>query len=277
MAKLRRNYVSSTGKSAVLVRVAIFAAILVALANAIPTFFDKRQAGVASEEVLTPFDISEELADLGAGTIAGTRQYSWFALAYSPNRNMPVRATYLLTRQGVNQSVSRGGDSFSLQRTLKWTSKEHQIRMVPVIPTAGIRFRWDGYMESQRMVNSWPQAEGFYQCYWLPLEWAERKWALAYKKVYIESGPIWYKEPTRGGGRIPDAYYKAVLDLSEPGWKSIGFIIPHQQRGASLLSFACSVDSLESMLGVNLFKGLMSPPLESELESTMDIGAWAID
>lgn len=280
MAKLRRNYVSSTGKSAILVRVAVFAAILAAVANAVPRCMPFGVIGPITDAVLTPFDGSEEkqVLDGGSGADSCTlHQFTWFSVCYSPLKGSLDQVAYLLTRNRL--SGTEEYPSLEWLETLPLADSRNggvggAVRQVPMIPTRLLQFRWDGFMEAQSKDFRSLQAEAFYLKRWRPLEEQEKRWAAYYKKLYVQAGPVWFSKAADKGG-LPDAYYKAILDLSEPGWKGIGFILPQEiESHGTYLDYACSIDSLESSIGKDLFRGLMSAVLEKDVESRLDKGAW---
>ena len=110
------------------------------------------------------------------------------------------------------------------------------------------------------------------------LEEQVRDWGRKYKHLYIVTGPILNeKEFDRIGKNIvtvPRNYYKVILDVTEPEYKGIGFIIPNEISDEHLTEYAMTIDDVEERTGIDFFPRLLSDDLETELEGFVDVRRW---
>jgi endonuclease G len=70
---------------------------------------------------------------------------------------------------------------------------------------------------------------------------------------------------------IPKRFIKVALDLKNK--RGIGFVLPHEKIQLPLESFAVSIDSIEQVIGYNLFSKL-DDKLEDAIESQEDYTVW---
>ena len=108
--------------------------------------------------------------------------------------------------------------------------------------------------------------------------WNTRIWAIENRKIYITTGPIFSGgEDSIGKSNvtIPRAYYKVVLDYTEPTFKAIGFILPNQKSKEHLSTFVYTVDKVESSLGVDFFHNL-DDEIEAMVESDYNLSSWGL-
>ncbi len=73
---------------------------------------------------------------------------------------------------------------------------------------------------------------------------------------------------------VPSAYFKVLLDATEPELKGIGFILDNEVSDKHLSEFAVSIDEVESLTGIDFFPELLSPEKEQELEGIVEVGRW---
>ena len=98
------------------------------------------------------------------------------------------------------------------------------------------------------------------------------------KSVYITTGPILEPGlPSIGPNRIPipKAFYKVILDYTQPEVKAIGFVIPNQGSSLPLTSFALSIDSIEKITNLDFFEKLPDV-IENHIEQSLCIGCWGL-
>jgi endonuclease G len=122
-----------------------------------------------------------------------------------------------------------------------------------------------------------PQVPAFNRGIWKKLEELVREWAIENESIYIVTGPILKKGlPAIGSNQVsvPEFYYKVILDYTEPEIKGIGFIMPNAASKEALSTFAVSIDSVESITGIDFF-----PRLENEeetiIESLVCVPCWS--
>jgi endonuclease G len=131
--------------------------------------------------------------------------------------------------------------------------------------------------ESFFMSNISPQSPSFNRGIWSSLEANVRDWAIVCDTLYVVTGPILQNKqyPSIGPNNvtIPEYYYKALLDIAKPDYKAIAFILPNTKGEKDLLDYAVTIDSLETLSGINFFHELPNT-LETNLEQQKDINKW---
>ena len=141
-------------------------------------------------------------------------------------------------------------------------------------------FKWDetAMSESFLMSNMSPQLPGFNRGIWKELEEMIRDWAVKEKDMYIVTGPVFTVPTPRYIGEnevgIPDYYYKVILEVSPPGYKSIAFLLPHEKSNMPLVHYVVTVDSVEVFTGIDFFPALPDS-LEEVLEGELNPINWS--
>ena len=144
-------------------------------------------------------------------------------------------------------------------------------------PSADFKWSKTALSESYYYSNMSPQLADFNRFKWAELE----NWMRAYVERFnvnliIVTAPILEDDLAKiersvNGISIPKLYVKAALDLENK--RAIGFIMPNKKIELPLESFTVSVDSIESLLGYDLFSEL-DEAVEKEVESTYDYKFW---
>jgi endonuclease G len=130
--------------------------------------------------------------------------------------------------------------------------------------------------ESFYYSNISPQNPSFNRGIWKKTEELTREWAVENKSLYIVTGPILKKKlPTIGPNKvsIPNYYFKAILDYSEPEIKAIAFLIPNKASKELLQNFTVNIDSLEHLTGYDFYYQLPDS-IENRLEKNNIISNW---
>lgn len=150
-----------------------------------------------------------------------------------------------------------------------------------LMPAADMSFDPVAMSETFLMSNIAPQARHFNAGIWRELEEQVRDWAKRFRHLYLVTGPVTTLPPLERIGpnavAVPRAYYKVVLDLSEPELKAIAFVIPNEVSELPLAHYAVTVDSVERLTGIDFFAELMDEPLEDSLEAKLDLDRWPFD
>jgi endonuclease G len=139
-------------------------------------------------------------------------------------------------------------------------------------------FRWsrDAIAETYYLSNASLQVPSFNNGIWKRLEGKIREWVKVERELYVIAGPVLSGDLIQIGAdrvSIPKYFFKVVLDYKLPDLKAIGFIIPNRGSDKPVMSFAVSVDSVESKCGIDFFPKL-SDPIQNELESQLNIKPW---
>ena len=143
-------------------------------------------------------------------------------------------------------------------------------------PAGDNKWDHDAMMETFLMSNVCPQYRNLNSGVWNDIEIKCREWADSEGDVYIVCGPVFYSNRSDreyiGQSRIPvpDAFFKVVMSNKNKG-KGIGFLCENRNGSADLNDYACSIDDIEKIVGIDFFPALPDD-VEERIESK--IGHW---
>lgn len=132
--------------------------------------------------------------------------------------------------------------------------------------------------DSFLMSNVSPQVPSFNRGIWKTLESQVRDWACKYDSLYIITGPVLNNSlPRLGKGKIaiPDYFYKSILLYNKDYQSIITFYMYQYTKDENLFDFVITTDSLETILGFDLFSNLDNK-VENVLESRIDTTFWKL-
>ncbi|MDX2302901.1 MAG: DNA/RNA non-specific endonuclease [Microscillaceae bacterium] len=124
-------------------------------------------------------------------------------------------------------------------------------------PSADFRWSQKALSESYYYSNMSPQVPELNRGRWSELEDALREYAIRKNQaVFVVTGGILEENLPRisrsvNQVSIPKLFYKVVLDPANR--RAIGFVMPNQNCTYPLTSYACSVDSIEQLTGIDFF------------------------
>lgn len=139
-------------------------------------------------------------------------------------------------------------------------------------PAADMAFSTVAMAETFYMSNISPQNPAFNRGIWKRLEEKVRQWAKR-EKIYVVTGPVFKDNKGSVNQKItvPGYYYKVVYS---PGKQQmIAFLLPNSKAETDLYSFVVSVDSVETVTGIDFFPQLPDS-LQMRLESHSDYKRW---
>ncbi len=127
--------------------------------------------------------------------------------------------------------------------------------------------------------NISPQNHDFNSGIWNTLEQKTRYWASKYNGVFVVTGGVLKGNLKTIGEEkvaVPNAFYKIILDNNNGKTKMIAFLMPHQNSSEPLYRFVVSVDSIETLTGIDFFPEL-DDAVENELELKSDYKDWSFN
>lgn len=140
-------------------------------------------------------------------------------------------------------------------------------------PRADMKWSRKALEESYYFTNICPQDHEMNSQAWRKIEELTRRASRRYGAVMVVCGPIFdTKEPRHIGPacvHVPDRFFKALAINTSDGWQTVGFLVDNNRQGGSPRSYAVTVDSVETVVGRNLF-----PTLPEEAESTYNWNIW---
>lgn len=144
-------------------------------------------------------------------------------------------------------------------------------------PSADFRWSEKALSESYFYSNMSPQIGDFNRLKWAELENWMREYVITNNTyLIIVTAPVLTEglpKIERGINKvsIPKAFIKVALDVKNQ--RGVGFILPHQKIENSLETYAVSIDSVENLLGYDLF-GNLEDNEENTIESQNDYQPW---
>ena len=287
MSKFRTNH--QKGGSGTVAKVGLFAVILGVLAlffgsDTLGDLFDSASYEDSNPTAEPDPDIFY-LPDGGTGQIV---HHKYYTLSYSEEHEQAEWVAYELTKKRIQRPNVERSNNFSEDPLVEtgsaqWDDYLHSgFDRGHLAPAGDMNFAKSAMSESFYMSNISPQVRNFNGGVWRELEENVRDWAYQNEKLYVVAGPDLRKQPLKRIGRknevtVPAAYFKVLLDLTEPEYKAIAFYLPNQVIDEPLYEYALPVDVVEQITGFDFFSDLMEPDLEAEVEANFDPDLWGFD
>jgi endonuclease G len=280
MAKLRRNHAVRGGGASVgtLVRVALFAAIIIGIIALFRTFS-------AGTQVQSPSEYDGGNYYLPTGGTGERVAYGGYVMSYYEDWEQAEWVAYVLSRDKLQREWTERNDRFREDPAIRSGSaspddyRGSNYDRGHLAPFAD--FAWNAELadETFLMSNVGPQEPAFNQGIWRELEELTRDWANRNGRLYVVTGPVTTETPLGYIGRenrvaVPRRYFRVLLDLDEPEQKAIGFVLPNERSERPLLDYAHPVDQVEEITGLDFFPDLMPDELEVSLEASVDPQQW---
>lgn len=138
-------------------------------------------------------------------------------------------------------------------------------------PRADMRWSLKALEESYYFTNVCPQDHEMNSQAWRKIEELTRRLAKHYGQVYVVCGPLYneHRHGAIGAVSVPDAFFKALAVSTEYGIHTVGFIVDNTPQSFSPKHYAMSVDSVEAVIGRNLF-----PKVDEAAEKDFDWKIW---
>lgn len=146
-------------------------------------------------------------------------------------------------------------------------------------PAGDRTYSQDAYNETFLTSNISPQKHDFNSGIWNALEQKVRYWASKYNGVFVIAGGVLEDNLRTIGDEqvsVPNQFYKILLDTNSGKTKMIAFLMPHENSNLPLYKFVVSVDSIETLTGIDFFPEL-EDSLENELEASADYKNWGFN
>lgn len=200
------------------------------------------------------------------------------SLAYSEAHEGAVWVFYHLTPDHINGTAERK-DNFKIDHLVTTGSAALEDYVGSgydrghLAPAASMKINQTAMDESFYMSNMSPQHPSCNRGRWKSLETKVREWVITEGELYVVSGPI-FKDNIETIGEnevtVPGYFYKVIYDGEN---KMIGFILPNEKCPDDLIDYAVSVDSIESLTGIDFFS-ILDDDMENSLESNLNMSRW---
>ncbi len=144
-------------------------------------------------------------------------------------------------------------------------------------PSADFRWSQKAVSESYYYSNMSPQRPEFNREAWADLENTLRRYVEEKQRpLYVVTGPYYSEKPKKLGDNkvsIPQYYFKTALDYTADTIAGVAFLMPNAQCEYPVFSYALTIDSLESITGINFYHQLPDSA-ENIAESIYDYDYW---
>jgi endonuclease G len=146
-------------------------------------------------------------------------------------------------------------------------------------PAADMKWGETAMRESFYFTNICPQIHNLNAGVWQDFEDRGRKWANQYGSVYIVCGPVVNKKALGTIGEnqvvVPDGFYKVFLIQNNGRYEALGLLFDHVSGRKKLKSYACTVDEVEQVTGIDFFYNLPDD-VEGRVESQVNLSVWGL-
>jgi endonuclease G len=221
---------------------------------------------------------------LPASTTNQLVQHTHFTLSYSEKDEQAEWVAYQLTLDELQNAAERKDNFREDPKVLSGSASPDDYRRSGydrghLAPAGDMGFSEEAMSESFYMSNISPQDRAFNRGIWRALETQTRDWVADKGSLYVVTGGVLTEKikviGTKNKVTVPKYFYKVLLDLEGPGLdvKAIAFLLPNEGSGAPLSQFVISIDSLESLSGIDFFPALPDD-LEEKLESSVSLTGW---
>lgn len=291
MAKLRTNH--SQNDNSMIYKAGMFAFILGILYWGFSYFGEgdspivdtiretMEKVSPSGEKVEVATNLSYALPTSTTGQIV---EHQYYTLSYSEEHEQAEWVAYELTVDRLNKNRVDRTNNFRPDPKVKTKSatpadyRRSGYTRGHLVPAGDMGFDERAMSETFYMSNMSPQLRNQNMGIWRELEEQIRDWGRKYKHLYIVTGPILNERELDRIGKnivtVPRNYFKVILDVTDPEYKGIGFIIPNAISDDHLTEYALTIDEVEDITGIDFFPDLLSEELENELEGYVDVRRW---
>lgn len=204
--------------------------------------------------------------------------------SFNPLARIPNWIAYDLTKEEVAGTVKRDNGFYpdpdlplSVQATFGDYRNNDGWDKGHMAPAGDMKWSRQAMHESCFFTNICPQNRNLNNGDWKSLEEKCRSWAQKYGIIYIVCGPIIgdMKNGTLGENKvvIPDAFFKVLMVRVGDEYEGIGFVFENKAGHQDLFNYAMSIDSVESMTGMDFFHQLPDK-VENKVEADYHKEVW---
>lgn len=148
-------------------------------------------------------------------------------------------------------------------------------------PSADFRWNKTALSESYFYSNMSPQRPSLNRKKWAKLEDRLRQYVVYTKRpLYVVTGPVLHEnlpkldnEGKLNEVSVPEYFYKVVADLEAKEPKGIAYVMKNDVNELPVVSYAISIDSVETLTGLDFFSSL-SEEIQAKVEADDDYRKW---
>ena len=205
-----------------------------------------------------------------------------YSLSYSEEHEQAEWVAYELKESQLS-SVNHKRPYFEIDKAVKtgaanWRNyKKSGYDRGHLCPAGDRRFSKEAHDETFLTSNISPQNHAFNAGVWNRLEQKVRYWAKKNKGVFVITGGVLKNGLNSIGDEnvsVPEQFYKVLLDNTKGEIKILAFLLPHEDSKLPLYKFVVSVDTIESLTGIDFFPQL-EDNIEDKLEKSSSYKNWS--
>ena len=221
---------------------------------------------------------------LPTSTTGQITHHEGYSLSYSEPHEQAEWVAYELKKSHLSNSQFKR-PYFEIDKAVKtgaasWRNyKNSGYDRGHLCPAGDRKYNQAAHDETFLTSNISPQDHDFNSGIWNTLEQKTRYWASKYDGVFVVTGGVLTGNLETIGEEqvaVPKLFYKIILDANNGKVKMIAFLMPHRNSNEPLYKFVVSVDSIESLTGIDFFPELENS-IERELESKSDFKEWSFN
>ncbi len=225
--------------------------------------------------------VPEEI--LPTSTTGAIVQHTYYILSYSEKDEQAEWVAYELLRERLNRPWVQRSGTFRPDPavpTESATPRDYSgsgYDRGHLVPAADMAFEPAAMDETFLMSNISPQVRTFNGGIWRELEENARDWAKWMGHLYIITGPVLTRPALGHIGfnqvTVPASFYKVILAPQQRS--AIAFVIPNAMSNRPLMEYACTVDDVEALTGIDFFPRLLRGD-DERIEAAVDKSQWPI-
>ena len=225
-----------------------------------------------------------ELPQLQTSVASQEIVHEAYTVSYNSDWKLPNWVAYELTAQEVAGELPRTDHFYPDPMVVGKQAENSDYRKSGydrghMAPAADMKWSETAMRESFYFTNICPQIHNLNAGIWQDFEDRGRKWANQYGSVYIVCGPVVKdnKLGTIGDNQVvvPDGFYKVFLVNVNGRYEALGLLFDHVSGRKKMKNYACSVDSVEKVTGIDFFYRLPND-VESRVESQVNLLVWGL-
>ena len=211
-------------------------------------------------------------------------EHAGYTVSYNADWRIPNWVGYELLRSELEGGVKRS-DNFMPDPQVKKKSAENSdyrrsgFDRGHMAPAGDMTWDKQAMQESFYFSNICPQNPSLNSGAWRLLEEQIRLWAKKDSAVVVVCGPIVnpsrkMKKIGKNGVVVPSSFFKVVLVPYGDRPKGIGFLFKNSDTSKPFREFAVSIDSVESVTGLDFFAPLPDT-VELRVEASFSLDDWS--
>ncbi|MEC3906870.1 DNA/RNA non-specific endonuclease [Tamlana sp. 2201CG12-4] len=221
---------------------------------------------------------------LPTSTTGQVIHHEGYSLSYNEAHEQAEWVAYELKKSHLSQ-INYKRPYFEIDKAVKtgaahWRNyKNSGYDRGHLCPAGDKRYTKAAHDETFLTSNISPQEHQFNSGIWNRLEQKVRYWANKYDGVFVVTGGILKGDMKTIGDEyvsVPNQFYKVILDNNSGHVRMIAFLMPHKDSKKPLYKFVVSVDTVETLTGIDFFSELPDD-IENKLEASSRYKDWSFD